>query len=97
MAYTKRELKGSGDKAAPCFRPFQIGKLSDRCLPIQTLLYNTFKQILINLASFMAAPKSVRIFYNTSLQTELQAFLIKLERKILDNISYKVDSSDIPQ
>jgi hypothetical protein len=26
-------LKSSGDKASPCFRPFWIGKLSDKCLP----------------------------------------------------------------
>jgi hypothetical protein len=29
MAYSKAKLKGNGDKAAPCFRPFWIGKLSD--------------------------------------------------------------------
>jgi hypothetical protein len=32
MAYSKAKLKSSGDKASPCFRPFWIGKLSDRCL-----------------------------------------------------------------
>jgi hypothetical protein len=30
-------LKSSGDKASPCFRPFWIGKLSDKCIPIRTL------------------------------------------------------------
>jgi hypothetical protein len=39
MAYSKAKLKSSGDKASPCFRPFWIGKLSDKCLPIRTLLY----------------------------------------------------------
>jgi hypothetical protein len=39
MAYSKAKLKSSGDKASPCFRPFWIGKLSAKCLPIQTLLY----------------------------------------------------------
>jgi hypothetical protein len=36
MAYSKAKLKSSGNKASPCFRPFWIGKLSDKCLPIQT-------------------------------------------------------------
>jgi hypothetical protein len=34
MAYSKAKLKSSGDKASPCFRPFWIGKLSDRCFNI---------------------------------------------------------------
>jgi hypothetical protein len=39
MAYSKAKLKSSGDKASPCFRPFWIGKLSDRCLNLLKLLY----------------------------------------------------------
>jgi hypothetical protein len=35
MAYSKAKLKSSGDRASPCFRPFWIGKLSDKCLPIR--------------------------------------------------------------
>jgi hypothetical protein len=35
MAYANAKLKGSGDRASPCFRPFLTGKLSDR----RTLLY----------------------------------------------------------
>jgi hypothetical protein len=45
MAYSKTKLKRSGDKASPSSRPFWIGKLSDKCLPIWTLIYvllNTF-------------------------------------------------------
>jgi hypothetical protein len=38
MAYSKGKLNSSGDKASPCLRPFWIGKLSDKCLLIQTLL-----------------------------------------------------------
>jgi hypothetical protein len=30
MAYPKEKLKSSGDKAAPCFRPFWIEELSDK-------------------------------------------------------------------
>jgi hypothetical protein len=36
MAYAKVKLKSSGDKASPYFRPFWIGKLSDKTLPIWT-------------------------------------------------------------
>jgi hypothetical protein len=70
MAYSKAKLKSSDDKASPCFRPFWIGKLSDKCLPIRTLLYVSFKHIFISLTSFMGTPTSVRILYNTSLLTE---------------------------
>jgi hypothetical protein len=38
MAYSKVKLKSSGDIAALCFISFWIGKLSDRCLPIWTLV-----------------------------------------------------------
>jgi hypothetical protein len=37
-AYSKAKLKNNGDKASPCFRPFWKGNLSDRFLPIWTLL-----------------------------------------------------------
>jgi hypothetical protein len=40
MAYTKTKLKSSGDKGFPYFRPFLIGKLSEKCLLIQTSLYS---------------------------------------------------------
>jgi hypothetical protein len=70
MAYSKVKLKSSGDRASPCFRPFWIRKLSDKCLPIRTLLYVLFKHILINLASFMGTPNSIRILYKTSLVAE---------------------------
>jgi hypothetical protein len=48
MAYSKEKLKSSDDRASLCFRPFQIGKLSDKYLPIQTLIYVSFKHILCN-------------------------------------------------
>jgi hypothetical protein len=52
MAYSKAKLKSSGDKASPCFRPFWIEKLSDKCLPIRTLLFkiniNLRKRICFN-------------------------------------------------
>jgi hypothetical protein len=36
--YSKTKLKCTDDKACPCFRSFWIGNISDKCLPIQTLL-----------------------------------------------------------
>jgi hypothetical protein len=53
MAYSNAKLKSSGVRASPCFRPFWIGKLSDKCLPIQTLPYVSFKHNLINLTGFI--------------------------------------------
>ena len=38
MAYFKAKLKGNGDKASPCFKPFQIANMTDICLPTRTLL-----------------------------------------------------------
>jgi hypothetical protein len=37
MAYSKANLKSGGDKTSPCFRPFWIGKLSEKYLPVRTL------------------------------------------------------------
>jgi hypothetical protein len=53
MAYSKAKFKINGYKASPYFRPFWIGKLWDRYLPTQNLLYVSFKHILISLTSFM--------------------------------------------
>jgi hypothetical protein len=75
MAYSTDKLKNSGDKTSPGFRKFRIGKLSDECLRIRTLLYVWFKRILVSLSSFMDNPNSVRIFYNTSLLTKSEDFL----------------------
>jgi hypothetical protein len=70
MAYYKAMLISSGDEASPCFRPFWIGKVSDKCLPIWTSTHILFKHILINLISFMGIPNSMRILYNASLLAE---------------------------
>jgi hypothetical protein len=71
MAYSKAKLKSSGYRASPCFRQFGIEKLSDKCLPIRTLLYVSFKHILINLTSFMGNPNSMGILYNTLFLTKV--------------------------
>jgi hypothetical protein len=65
----------SGDKASPCFRPFGIGKLSHKRLPIRTSQYFSCKHILISHTTFVNTPNSVRLLYNISVLTELRAFL----------------------
>jgi hypothetical protein len=70
MAYSEREVKNSGDKASPHFRPVWIGKLSDKYLPIQTLLHVSVKHILIIPTVFKGTSNSMRILYNTSLLIE---------------------------
>jgi hypothetical protein len=71
MAYSKEKLKSSSDKASPCFKPFWIGKLTTiYYLPIQTLLYASFKHILISLTNFLGAQNSLRMIYNNSFLTE---------------------------
>jgi hypothetical protein len=55
-------LKNSGDRASPCFRPFWIGKLSDECIRIRTLLYVSFKHILIKYSWHI--PKLVACTWN---------------------------------
>ena len=37
MAYSKAKLKSNGDRASPCFKPFLIGNMSDKFLPIYCL------------------------------------------------------------
>jgi hypothetical protein len=67
MAYSKAKIKSSADKSSLHFRAFWLGKLSDKCLPVWTIPYVSFKHILINLTNFMGSPNSIRILYNTSL------------------------------
>jgi hypothetical protein len=67
MAYSKAKLESSGDKASACFRPFWIGKLSDKCLPVWSLFYGSFNGNLISLTSFMGTPNSMRTLCNISL------------------------------
>jgi hypothetical protein len=50
-------------------------KLSDKCLPMQTLLYVSFKHILISVTSIMNTPNSLIILYNTSLLAESKGLL----------------------
>jgi hypothetical protein len=74
MAYSKAYLKTCGSKAFPCYRPYWIGKLPEKCLPIWTSPYVSFKHILNRLSNFMGTPNFVRILYNTTLPTESQAW-----------------------
>jgi hypothetical protein len=51
MAYSKAKLKSSDEKASPCFRPFCIGKLSDKCFII-TVLKSIAKEHLVKKEDF---------------------------------------------
>jgi len=75
MAYCKAKLKSNGNTAPPCFKPFLIGNMSDKCLPSCILLQVSFRYIFIRVISFMRIPDSVRILYKTSLVNESYAFL----------------------
>jgi hypothetical protein len=68
--YSKGKFKSSGFKASPCSRPFWIGKLWDKCLPIRTLLCVSFEHILISLTNLIRTLNFMRMLYNTSLLTE---------------------------
>jgi hypothetical protein len=46
------KIESNGDKASPCFRTFWIVNLSDRFLPIWTVLQVSFKHILVSPDSF---------------------------------------------
>jgi hypothetical protein len=70
MAYSKAKLKSSGGRASHCCRLFWIGKLSDICLPIPTLLCVLFKHVLMSLTNFIGTTNSMRLLYSTSLLTE---------------------------
>jgi len=59
MAYSKAKLKSNGNKASPCFKPFLIGNMSDKCL--LTVLQVVFRHIFISLTSFIGIPNSMRI------------------------------------
>jgi hypothetical protein len=56
MAHSKAKLESGDDKASPCIRPFWIGKLSDKYLPIWAVLFVSFKHILISLNRFRSTP-----------------------------------------
>jgi hypothetical protein len=66
MAYSKAKLKSNGDRASPCFRPFWIGYLSDKCLPTDCRLIHLkesrrrkfFPVLLNSLCSFMKLQSS---------------------------------------
>jgi hypothetical protein len=66
MAYSKAKLKSNGDKAS-YFIPFLIGKLSEKCLPVWTLLQVSFRHVFVSLTIFTGIPYTMRILHNISL------------------------------
>ena len=76
MAYSKAKLESKDDKASPCFKSFQIGKMIRRWLPTRNLLEASFRHVIIIILScFMRMPNSMRILYKTSFLTQSQTFL----------------------
>jgi hypothetical protein len=65
---------GNQNSAVPAFNNCY---LSDRCLPIRTLLYVSCKHILISLTSFMGTRNSMRILYSTSPSLNRQGLIIQ--------------------
>jgi hypothetical protein len=59
MAYSKAKLKNNGNEAYLCFKSFQIGNVSHKCLSIWTLLQDLFKYILISLVGIELSPLQV--------------------------------------
>ena len=57
MAYSKAKLKTNGDRASPCFKPFQIGNMSDKFSPTRTLHYASVRHTFISLTSFVGIQK----------------------------------------
>jgi hypothetical protein len=57
MAYSKVNLKSICYEASLCLMSLWIGKLSDKYLPVQTLVYIWYKHISIIQNNFMSNPK----------------------------------------
>jgi hypothetical protein len=53
MAYSEAKLKNSGDRASLCFKPFLTGNMSDKFLPIRTLLTFQSDTLLLLLLAFL--------------------------------------------
>jgi len=51
--FWKAKLRSSGYKASPSFKPYLKGNVSEKYLPIWTLLKVLFKHIFINQTTFM--------------------------------------------
>ena len=51
MAYSRAKPKSNDNKASPCFKPFLIGNMSDKCLLTRTLVKVLLRHIFISLTS----------------------------------------------
>jgi hypothetical protein len=66
MAYSKKKLKSSGDKASPFCRPFCIGNFSDK----NDYLYGLYYEFYLNLTIFRDIPNYITTLYITSFVSE---------------------------
>jgi hypothetical protein len=71
VAYSKAKLKTKAMKHLLPLGNFFIANVTDKCLPILTLLQASFKHILISKNTFLGAPNSMQTLYSTALLTEL--------------------------
>jgi hypothetical protein len=65
VAYSKAELRSSGERASPCFKPFWIRKLSDKCIYMEFTIH--FIQPYVNEPNSMGT--LTKREYSTSLLT----------------------------
>jgi hypothetical protein len=63
-AYSKVVLERNGNKASPEFRSFCIGRVSDKCVLVLTLLLVSFKHNSVNLTNITGIPERIKI-HNT--------------------------------
>ena len=73
MEYSKAKSKSVRDKTYPCFKPFLLGNMTDKCLPTRALL--RFHSDTFFLALLVFGDKNLmRILYNYYI-TESRGFL----------------------
>lgn len=75
MAYSKINLETNGGKASAFVRPFWIGNARDKHLPVQNLLYFSFKQALMTITNSTGTPNSTIMFHNAVVLSESQVYL----------------------
>lgn len=72
MMYSKAKLKGNGDRTSPCFKPFLIRSMSEKCSPAPSLLWVSCKHIFISLVSFTRIQNSVTVNTRTRSYLKLE-------------------------
>jgi hypothetical protein len=63
MTYSKAKMKSNDDKTS-CFKPFWIGKISDKCLPIWKYYIHTIMHQMISYVCEILAPDEITYINN---------------------------------